>query len=118
MGERLVGGCDRLGERGLERRFDDPAPNFGASLGQRADVVDVESRKARCDRAREVVVGEEFAEGRGGRREAARYPNAGATELPDHLAERCVLAADLVDVGHAQALEGNDAGGLAHRRKG
>ena len=59
-------------------------------------------------RALEAVVREELAEGGRGGREAAGNANAGAGELADHFAERRVLAADLVDVAHAQVVEGND----------
>ena len=42
-------------------------------------------------------------EGRGG--EAAGDADAGPRELADHLAERGILAADALDIGHAQVIE-------------
>ena len=57
---------------------------------------------------------QEFAKRRRGGCEAAGHADARVAELPDHFAERRVLAADLVDVGHAQTLEGNDEGRLGH----
>ena len=52
-------------------------------------------------------MGEELAEGEGRGGEAPGDADSRATELADHLAQRRVLAADLIDVAHAQALEGN-----------
>ena len=101
-------------ERGLERRFDDPAADLSAGLGERGDVVDVEVREADAIFAGEIAVGQEFAERGGSGGEAAGHADARVAELADHFAERGVLAADFVDVGHAQALEGNDAGRRAH----
>src|SRR5690606_14443179 len=51
---------------------------------------------------------EEFAKGLGGRGEAARHPDSGRRQLADHLAERCVLAADDLDVIHAELVERYD----------
>jgi hypothetical protein len=55
-------------------------------------------------------VGQELAVGIGGGGEAARHTHAGR-QLADHLAERGVLAADLLDVGHAQFVEGDHVAG-------
>ena len=50
---------------------------------------------------------EEIAKGlrRGG--ETGRHAHAGARQLADHFAERRVLAADDIDIGHSQLLEWN-----------
>ena len=52
---------------------------------------------------------EKFAkrERRGGK--AAGYPDSDSRQLADHFAQRRVLAADLVHVGHPQSVERDDA---------
>ena len=111
-GRRAVG--KRLERRGKlrrqcagQRRGDDPAPNFRAGPGERRDVVDIERGETRRDARSETALLQEFAEGERGRREAARHANAGIGELTDHFAERCVLAADPVDIAHPQMVERN-----------
>ena len=69
------------------------------------DVVDVELGKRLVDALREPARVEEFAKREGGGGEAAGHADAGAGKLADHLAERRVLAADALDIGHAQAIE-------------
>jgi hypothetical protein len=46
-------------------------------------------------------LGQEVAEGRRRGREAARHLDPGRREIRNHLAQRCVLAADLFQVAHA-----------------
>ena len=57
---------------------------------------------------------EEFAEGECRGRKPAGDANSGVRELTDHLAQRRVLAAHLVDVAHPQAFEGNYPRVLTH----
>jgi len=56
----------------------------------------------------EAALLEELAVGVRGGGEAARHLHAGARQRADHLAERGVLAADGLDVPHAQLLERDD----------
>ena len=108
--ERVVGGSDFL----LERRraaARPPASRESARRPARARSRPRCRRRAaalRCARARPLVLEELAKRARRGR-EPARHPDAGAGELADHFAERRVLAADLLDVGHAQSFERDHA---------
>ncbi len=74
--QRRVGLADCLLERRRQRRGRDPAPDLGARVGERADVVDIERREPRGDARTELVVREEFAKRERGGREAARDANS------------------------------------------
>src|SRR4029453_3963971 len=72
------------------------------------DVVDVE-RSEPCGDARiELVVSQEFPEGRSRRREAPGHADAGLAPSRNHFSARRVLAADALDVAHPQLLERDD----------
>ncbi len=109
--------ADLLLQARLERRRGDPFADFLAGRGQRLDVVDVQAGQALGNALGQVVVLEEIAESqcRGGK--TARNAHAGAVQLGDHLAQRCVLAADDLDIGHPQLLERQHVGAV-HRQVG
>ena len=108
-GELLVGGADvRLELRG-ERLLDDHLPDHAARLGERAGVLGVELLQLSVDALGETGRAEELAIGVRGGREAVRDLHPQAAEVRDHLSERGVLAADLVEVGHAELGEPLDA---------
>ena len=104
-GEALVRGLDVALERGGERRRGDPAADLGTGLRESGDVVDVECSEGLIDPILEAVLSEKFAKSEGSGREAAGNAHPVASELADHLAQRGVLAADLVGVGHPQVVE-------------
>ena len=58
----------------------------------------------------EAALREKVAVSLGRRRKAARHADAGAGELADHFAKRRILAADLLDVIHAQLFKVDDEG--------
>src|SRR5258705_9607337 len=87
-----------LGERALE----DPRTDFLAARGERFHVLGVERGQPLGDARLQLARGEEFAERPGGRGEASRHADPGRGEDTDHLAERGILAADPLEVGHAQ----------------
>ncbi len=105
-GDLLVGGLDLGLELGREGQLHDPLADLRAGLGQRIDVIHVERIERGIDAIGQAIVGEELAIGLGRGRETTRDTYAGG-QLADHLAERGVLAADLLDVGHAQFVEGD-----------
>jgi hypothetical protein len=109
--QRGVGLAHRRLERGWERRVVHPLADLGAGLGQRGDVVGVQSLQPRIDLVHQRAVGQELAERvrRGGK--AARHAHTGGGELADHFAEAGVLAADRLDVGHPQLFKRYDQGG-------
>ena len=94
-------------ERGGQRRVRDPAADFRPGLRQRRDIVDVERCEPRRDARVETVVREELAKRKRRRGESAGHADSRAMELADHLAKRGVLAADLIDIRHPHAVEGN-----------
>src|SRR5688572_21724005 len=85
---------------GRKRLLHDPRADLGAALGERIDVLGIELLEALLDTRRQVA--DELAVGLRAGREPARNPDAGGGEAADHLAERGVLAADLLQVGHAE----------------
>ena len=104
--------ADILLECRLQRRVDDPLTDLGAGFREGLDVVDVEALETLGNALGQVVVLEEFAEGVRRRGEAARHAHAGAGQLADHFAKRCILAADRLDVGHAQMLKRHHVGAV------
>ena len=96
---------DRVLKRGRQRLLDNPAADLAAGSGQRGNIVDVELFEPRRDPAIEVALAEEFAERIGRRRKPAGDTDALTGELSDHLPERSIFPADLIDVGHAEAIE-------------
>lgn len=98
---------DFLLETCLQRRIDDPLADFGAGFGERLHVVDVERLETLGDAVGKVVVLEEIAERERGRGETGGYANACFGKLADHFAQRRILAADDLHIGHPQLLERN-----------
>src|SRR5688572_9890268 len=66
------------------------------------------ARQLGVDNLGQTAVGDEMAVGIRGGCEAIGYPDAGGGEVSDHLAQRCVLAADLVEIGEAEVGEPDD----------
>ena len=79
---------------------------LGMSTPARA--IDIERVERVVDLLVQSGLRQELAVGVRRRGEAAGNADAGIGELRDHFAKRRVLAADLVDVGHAQFFEGDD----------
>ena len=100
-----------VANRAFERRWEGlrahPGADFCASSSKRGHVLGVESRQARADALRQPLVLEKFAEGmrRGGK---ARGHAHALRQLRNHLAKAGVLAADHLDIAHAQFLERYD----------
>jgi len=110
-GQRLEVAANRLIEIVRKRRVLDPLPDLRTGLSQGPHVVGVQRGQALLDAGGQPVVGEEAPECIRGRRETAGHPHAGCSQLTDHFAERGVLAAYRLDVGHPQFFKGNDQGG-------
>ena len=109
-GQPAIGFGDRARPARRATAFSgDPPADLRARPRERGDVLDIEWLQELLDAISQAVLGEEFAKGGGRRREAAGHADARAGKLADHLAERGVLAADLVDVGHAQVFEPDDS---------
>ena len=108
--DRLVGGLDLGLEPGREGNVDDPLADLRAGLRQGVHVIHVQRVERGVDAVGEAVVGEEFAIRFRGRGKPARHPHT-RRQLADHFAERGVLAADQLHVGHAQFVEGDDVTG-------
>ena len=100
-----VRGLDLVGQCRRQVCRADPFSNLCSDASERGNVVDVEAGKRLVDAFVEAVGLEEFAVGEGGGCEAARNPDARRRKLADHLAERGVLAADALDIGHPQVIE-------------
>ena len=105
--QRVIGGVDLRFELRRKRRIDDPSTNLGAGLHERIHVVDIERLERGTDALGEPLVSEKLAIGVGGGGKSTGHANAGG-QLADHLAERSVLAAHLLHVGHAQFGEWDD----------
>ena len=107
------------GERGANGRFQvgrercvlNPATDLGAGRGQRTHVFGVQRIEPRVDLGGQPAMGQKLAKGMRRGRKAGWHPHAGSRKLADHFAETRVLAADRVDVVHAQLLEGHDQSG-------
>ena len=117
MGQALVGGLDLGLQRFGQWRFDDPAANLGADLGELSHVVDIEAGQRLGDPFAQPGLRQELAKGRGGGRESAGDLHTLGAELRDHFAERSVLAANLLDIAHAQAIEPDHPFLLCHLRR-
>jgi len=97
-------------ERRRQRHLENPLADARAARGERVDIIDIESRQLAADACVEAPLREELAIGVCGGGEAARYLNAELRQRADHLPERGILAADTLEVAHAELLEGNDVG--------
>jgi hypothetical protein len=73
-----------------------------SDLGQPAYVVGVEAVQHRGDPHRQPGLAQEAAVGVRGGGEAVGHPHSGGGQVRDHLAERGVLAADLLQVGQTE----------------
>ena len=108
LGKLLANGRLKVGrERGVEH----PLANLRAGLGQCAHVFGIECGKPVGNARVEPALREKLPKRmrRGGK--PARHPHAGGGQLADHFAERGVLAAYRLDVGHSQMFKRRDQGG-------
>ena len=83
----------------------DPGPDLGPALRERLHIVRIEGFQAFGNAAVEPVAGQELPIGlrRGGK--TARDQNSRLGQAAHHLAQRSILAPDLVQVGHPQVLQ-------------
>jgi len=100
--------ADFLLELRRQRRLDHPLANPGAALREGLHVLDLERFELGGDAVGQPLVAQELAESEGGGGKAAGHTYIRGGKLADHLTQRSVLAADRLDVGHAQLFEGND----------
>src|SRR5918999_242514 len=102
---------ERLEDLALETRREwsreDPLADGCANRSQLLDIIHVEPPQLLRDALRERLMLQEVTIGLGGRRESVRHRDAQLGEVAEHLAERCVLAADRLDVAAAELREGN-----------
>ena len=112
--EPFVEFADFLFELGRERSGFNPAADLGAGSGERLDVVDVKGGETLSNALLETAFLQEEAEGFGRGGETVRHADAGARELAEQFAERSVLAADAINVGHAKLTKGENVTTLYH----
>ena len=112
--EPFVEFADFLFELGRERSGFNPAADLGAGSGERLDVVDVKGGETLGNALLETAFLQEEAEGFGRGGETVRHADAGARELAEQFAERSVLAADAINVGHAKLTKGENVTTLYH----
>jgi len=93
-------------EVGVEGRIHDPLADARAAARQRLDVLDVERGKLGSDALVETILVQELAVGVGSGGEALRHAHAEAGEGAQHFAYRGILAADALDILHADFVEG------------
>ena len=98
----------RLLEGRRQRRRHDPLADAGPGRGKLGDVIDVEAGELGADALIEAALLQEVAVRLGGGGKAARHLHAQSRQRADHLAEGGVLAADGLDIVHAQLLERDD----------
>src|SRR5690606_37275861 len=105
-----LGKClaDFLLEFGRKRRVDDPLADLGTDRCQFAHVFGIERAELFGNALIKAGGFQEIAERLRGGGKPAGNAHTGAGQLADHLAERGILAADGVDVSHAQLLERNN----------
>ena len=101
-------------ERGRQRRFQNPLPNFFSGIGQGDDILDVERGQGLLDTRGEAATCEKFTIGFRRSGKSAGHPYAGTGQLADHLSEGGILAADAFHVGHAQLFKRDDVLRRAH----
>jgi hypothetical protein len=101
----LITGLNLALKGSRQRRLEDPATDLLAAGRQGFHVLGIELLDARRNLAREAVGGEEFPVGVGGRGEAAGHADAGRGEAADHLPERGILAAHLLEVLHPEIFQ-------------
>ncbi len=112
--ELAPGGQDLLARPlGQARRIDDLAA-AGAGAGQRLDIGLVEPIQLRMQFSPRIRLGERVAKRLRRDRKAVRLAHAERHELPVHLAERGILAADQRHVGIGDVGKPTDIGGLGH----
>ncbi len=112
--ECLVRGADLRLQSRRQWRLEYPLADLRARRSQRGHVIDVETGEHLFNSARQSVRRQNLAiRGRGGG-EASRNPHTGLSKLADHLAQRGILAAYAVDVGHAKFIKRYDEAWLAH----
>jgi hypothetical protein len=94
-----------------ERRVDDPLANQRTGFGQRTHVIDIQRGELVLDARVQSAVAQELPKRmrRGGK--ATGHPHTAGGQLADHFAERGVLAAYGLDVGHPQMFKRCDQGG-------
>ena len=97
-------------ERGRKGRRHDGLSDVRAGRRELIHVVDVEAGECLGDARGKSALHEEVAKRLGGRCEASRNMHAERGELSDHLAERCIFAADRLDVAHRQVFKWHDVG--------
>ncbi len=103
-----------IADIGFERRrqwgVGDPGANLSAGGDQGRDIIDIEAGQSIEDAASEILVLDELTVGIGGGREATgdRYTQIG--QVADHFTQRGILAADLGEIGQAQAVQPKDIG--------
>ncbi len=111
-GLKLGIGTFHLGFEGRrQRRVDDPLTNLGTDARQFDHVVHIEGIEGGIDTLVEAFVGQEFAIGIGGSRKAAGHGDTGIGQIGDHLTERGVLAANAINIVHAELIEIDDVFG-------
>jgi len=87
-----------------QRRGDNAAANSGTNARECIDIGRVQAAERRVDIGAQSAMVQKFLECVRGRCESSGHPHACGRQLADHLPERCILSAYLVDVGHSQLI--------------
>ena len=107
-GQRLECIADVGFQLGGEGRLAHPFANLFAGGGQGLDILDVQRIQRRIDAIVQPFVLEKLAVGVSRGRKPVGHADAGTGEVGNHFAERCVLAADPLDITHAEIFEPDD----------
>ena len=108
VGQLFPCGADGISQVRRQRRAEDHLPDPRTGMCQRGRIVHVQVVQEAVDGCIQAVLSEELRECVGSGRKALRYPNAELIEVPDHLAQRRVLAAHAAHVSAAAGREADD----------
>src|ERR1022692_2752007 len=87
-----------------QRRRGHPASDRIAAARQLRDIVDIQARQFGLDALRQAAVREKFPECIRGGGEAGWDADPEPAQMADHLAQRGVLAANALDITHAELM--------------
>ena len=103
-----IGPRHRVRELESKLRLLYPTTNPSPALGERVEILDVETGKLPLDALLEPVVGEKLAICESGGRETARHPHSSRAKIAVHLPEGSILPSGLLHIFDAERIESDD----------
>ena len=85
-----------------KRSFNHPAADLGTGLEQRIDIIYIQRSQTGVNTIGQAVVRQKSTIGFCTGRKPTRDTYAGIRQLADHFAQRGILTADLLHIGHAK----------------